>query len=165
MKLQDLGLRAWHREKIIQSAQSEYRIARVSSVHKTSYTIRNEETELPAELTGKILYGAESNLDLPTVGDWVNVQYYNENTFAVIHDILPRKSLLKRKTPGKKIEYQLVGANIDIAFIVQSLDFDFNIPRLERYLIMSHESNITPIILFSKSDLISQEELKQKILN
>lgn len=96
------------------------------------------------------------------MGDWVYVKYYNKQTFAIIHDILPRKSLLKRKTSGKTIEYQLIAANIDTAFIIQSLDVDFNIPRLERYLVMVNESNITPVILLSKLDLISSDNLKKK---
>jgi ribosome biogenesis GTPase len=71
-------------------------------------------------------------VDYPAVGDWVLVKLYDGNTFAIIHEIIRRKSLLKRKTPGKKIEFQLIAANIDAAFIVQSLDDNFNLRRLER---------------------------------
>ncbi|MFO7888782.1 MAG: ribosome small subunit-dependent GTPase A [bacterium] len=163
MKLKDLGFNDWFRVKCQEDQQSEYKVARVVSVNKDNYVIRNKKIEIHAEITGKIRFGADSNLDLPTVGDWVFVQYYDNQTFAIIHDILPRKSLLKRKTAGKSIEYQLIAANIDTAFIIQSLDVDFNIPRLERYLVMVNESNITPIILLSKLDLISSDNLKQKI--
>jgi ribosome biogenesis GTPase len=163
MKLKDLGFADWFQERLRESRQPEYSLARVIAVNKDNYIIRNEEEEIPAELTGKLMYGAESNLDLPTVGDWVYVQYFNKNTFAIIHEIFPRKSLLRRKVAGKKIEYQLVASNIDIAFIVQSAAFDFNIPRLERYLIMVNEGNIEPVILLSKRDLISDENLEQEI--
>jgi ribosome biogenesis GTPase len=163
MKLEELGFNKWFQERQRVSHSQEYSLARMIAVNKDNYTIRNEETEIPAEVTGKLMYGAESSLDLPAVGDWVYVQYFNENTLAIIHEILPRKSLLKRKVAGKKIEYQLIAANIDIGFIMQAFDFDFNLRRLERYLIMVNESHIKPVILLSKSDLVSPDDLEQKI--
>jgi len=165
LELKDLGFNNWFKEKLNGIQFLDDNLARIIAVNKDNYIIRNKEREVLANVTGKIIYGAESNLDSPTVGDWVYVQYFNENTFAIIHKILPRKSILKRKVAGKKIEYQLIASNIDIAFIVQSLDLNFNIPRLERYLIMVNESNIQPVILLSKRDLISPEILEQKILN
>jgi len=163
MELKDLGFNDWFKERLLESPQPEFSLARVTTVNKNNYLIRNETTEIPAEITGKIIYGAETNLDLPTVGDWVYVEYFNENTFAIIHKILPRKSLLKRKVAGKKIEYQPIASNIDTGFIVQSVDFDFNLRRLERYLIMIKESHIQPVILLSKSDLTQEEELEKEI--
>lgn len=163
MKLEDLGFIDWFQERLGESKPLEYCIARIIAVNKENYIIRNEKEEIPAEIAGKLMYGAESNLDLPAVGDWVYVQYFNENTFAIIDKIFPRKSLLKRKVAGKKIEYQPIAANIDMAFIVQSADLDFNLRRLERYLTMVHEGNIEPVILLSKSDLISNEKLEQEI--
>jgi ribosome biogenesis GTPase len=165
MKLEDLGFSEWFKGKLEKPQQNELGFARVSAVNKNNYLIRNEDTEITAEITGKILYDAETNLDLPTVGDWVSVEYFNQDTLAIIHTILPRKSLLKRKVAGKEIEYQPIASNIDMAFIVQSVDFDFNLRRLERYLIMIHEGNIKPLILLSKSDLISPIELEDKILS
>ena len=108
------------------------------------------------------MFNSDSALDLPTVGDFVYAQLFDDDTLAIIQDILPRKSLLKRKAAGKKIDYQLIAANIDIAIIMQSLDSNFNLRRLERYLVMINENNITPIILLSKSDLISPEEVEEK---
>lgn len=163
MKLEDLGFSEWFKEKLEESQQNEFSLARISTVNKNNYIIRNENAEIPAETTGKIMYGAETNLDLPTVGDWVSVEYFNEDTFAIIHNILPRKSLLKRKVAGKEIVYQPIASNIDIAFTVQSVDFDFNLRRLERYLIMINEGHIQPVILLSKSDLISPKDLEEEI--
>jgi ribosome biogenesis GTPase len=77
--------------------------------------------------------------------------------------VFPRKTILQRKTSGKKIEYQLIAANIDTALIIQSLDFNFNIRRMERYLAMINEGNIQPIVLLSKSDLVSPSEIKERI--
>ncbi|HRQ55283.1 MAG TPA: ribosome small subunit-dependent GTPase A, partial [Ignavibacteriaceae bacterium] len=138
------------------------KIVRVISVNKNSYVVSNGEKDIYVELTGKFLFNSDSALDLPTVGDFVFAQLFDDDTLAIIQDILPRKSLLKRKAAGKKIDYQLIAANIDIAIIMQSLDSNFNLRRLERYLVMINESNITPLILLSKSDLISPEETEEK---
>jgi len=82
---------------------------------------------------------------------------------AIITDLLPRKTELKRKMAGRRMEYQMIATNINTAFIMQSLDLNFNINRMERYLTMIHESNIEAVILLSKTDLLSEEELNEKI--
>jgi ribosome biogenesis GTPase len=163
MKLEDLGFDDWFLQRSEDSRQRDHSLARIIAVDKDRYIIRNEKAEIPAETTGKLMYGARSSLDLPAVGDWVGVQYFDQNTFAIIHEILPRKSLLKRKMAGKQIEHQIIATNIDVAFIVQSVEFDFNLSRLERYLIMANESNIKPVILLSKQDLIPSDDLKKEI--
>lgn len=164
MELKDLGFDDWFKKRFGESGYPKSSLARVSTVNKNNYLIRNEDAEIPAEITGKLMYGAEEILDLPVVGDWVSVEYFNENTLAIIHDILPRKSLLKRKVAGRDIEYQPIASNIDIAFIVQSVEFDFNLRRLERYLIMIHEGCIEPVILLSKTDLIPKDKREQEIV-
>jgi len=83
------------------------------------------------------------------VGDWVYAKYFNQDSFAVINEIFPRKTILKRKTSGKKIEFQLIAANIETAFIVQSLDYNYNLWRLERYLAMINESKRDETIKWS----------------
>jgi len=160
--LEKFGFDKWFLDRIPENLNG-LEIARVVAVHKDRFTINNGEKDVFAELVGKLLYAAESPADLPIVGDWVVVNFYDKGTFSIIHDILPRKSLLKRKTPGKKIEFQLIAANIDAAFIVQSLDDNFNLRRLERYLVMVHEGNIKPIILLSKCDLESTEKIGKKV--
>ena len=109
------------------------------------------------------MYGADSALDYPAVGDWVGVQFSDDDTLAVIHKILPRRSLLKRKAAGKRIDYQLIAANIDTAFLVQSFDGNFNLRRLERYLTMTNDGNIQPVVLLSKSDLVSPREVSETV--
>ena len=143
---------------------SEKNLGRVITVSRNGYTIRGQKSEIQAEVTGKMIYDAGSKLDLPTVGDWVFAEYFDKGTFAVIRKILPRKSILKRKIAGKRTEFQLIASNIDFAFIMQSLDADFNIRRLERFLVMINDCNIEPVILLSKSDLISSEDLDKKII-
>lgn len=164
MKLEDLGFNSWFQEKIKYSKFSENNLARVTIVYKNIYTIRGQKSETQAEITGKMIYGAKSKLDLPTVGDWVFAEYFDKNTFAVIQEVLPRKSTLKRKIAGKGVEFQLIASNIDIAFIMLSLDADFNMRRLERFLVMINDNNIEPMVLLSKSDLISSEDLNKKII-
>ena len=118
--LEEMGFGKWVLETVPPESLEQFDIARVVAVHKDSYTISNGEVDVLAELIGKIIFTASSPVDYPAVGDWVLANFYDENTFAIIHEILPRKSLLKRKTPGKKVDFQLIAANIDVAFIVQS---------------------------------------------
>ena len=163
MGLEDLGFSGWFQQKQKEFDKPGYSIARVTAVNRDNYLVRNETHEVLAEVTGRLMYASESSIDLPTVGDWAFVQYYNSDTFAIIDDLFPRKSVLRRKSAGKKIDYQLIAANIDIAFIMQSCDSNFNLRRLERYLVMANDGNIKPALLLSKSDLVDQGELAQKI--
>ncbi len=163
-----LGFDIWFKEKIDNTKLNDFKIARVISVNKSSFVVSTGSNDIYAELTGRFLFNSESSLDFPTVGDWVYVQLFDDDSLAIIHEIFQRRSLLKRKTPGKKIEYQLIAANIDTAIIMQSLDLNFNLRRLERYLVMINESNINPVIFLSKSDTKSSEEvdnIKREIYN
>ncbi len=163
MELITLGFDQWFQDKRSEVLRPDCTVARVTSVYKDSYLIRNNKSEVLAELAGSFIYSAESSIDLPSVGDWALVQFHNDDTFAIIHGLLPRKSFLRRKTPGKKIDYQMIAVNIDSALIVQACDFDFNLRRLERYLVMVNEGHIEPILLLTKSDLVSPEKLVQRI--
>jgi len=163
MELRTLGFDQWFEDKRTGAGRPDCTVARVTAVHRDSYLVRNENSEAPAELAGSFIYSAESSVDLPSVGDWVLVQYHNADTFAIIHGLLPRRSFLRRKTPGKKIDYQMIAVNIDAALIVQACDLDFNLRRLERYLVMVNEGHIEPILLLTKSDLVSPEMVEQRI--
>lgn len=147
----------------MQQLNAELQIALVTRVDRDRYIVRNDRCEVQAEPTGKLIFSAGSAEDVPCVGDRVRVQYYNAGELAIIHEVLPRKSFLRRKSAGKKIDYQMIAANIDVAFIIQSCDFDFNLRRLERYLIIVNEGRIEPVILLSKSDLVSGEDLEKRI--
>jgi ribosome biogenesis GTPase len=162
-EIEKLGFDKWFQDRIQPSKLDDFKVVRVIAVNKNSFVVSNGRNDIYAELTGKYLFNSESSLDLPTVGDWVYAQLFDDDSLAIIHEIFPRKSLLKRKTSGKKIEYQLIAANIDTAIIMQSLDSNFNLRRMERYLVMINESNITPVIFLSKSDLISVDEIENKV--
>jgi ribosome biogenesis GTPase len=91
------------------------------------------------------------------VGDSVAVEMLAER--GVIHDVLPRDTVLRRKRPGKDIDFQLIAANIDVAFVVHGCHFDFNVRRLDRYLVVCRDGGIRPVIVLSKTDLVSEDEL------
>ena len=161
--LNKLGFNDWFHHQIATDRAAYHEIARVISVHKDSYIISQGEQDIFAELSGNLLYSAQSSLNLPTTGDWVYADFYDNDSHAIIHDIIPRKTLLKRKTAGKVVDFQLIAANIDVAFIMQSLDDNLNLRRLERYLVMVNESHITPMILLSKCDLVTSDKLEDII--
>lgn len=166
--IEKLGYNNWLNSQAESEAESIHEIARVISVHKDSYVVTKGEGEVFAELSGKLLYTTNSPSDMPTTGDWVHADFFDDDTLSIIHGILPRKTLLKRKVAGKAIDFQLIAANIDVALIIQSVDHNFNLRRLERYLVMVNESDITPMILLSKCDLVSLDkitEIKNSILN
>jgi ribosome biogenesis GTPase len=163
MKLSDLGFDPWFEKHLSDLHQAGRGIARISAVDRGSYLIRNETGEVPAELAGKLSYQIESPVDLPCVGDWVTVQYYNDDTAAIIHGVFPRKTFLRRKTAGENVDFQMIAANIDGAFIVQSCHFDFNPRRMDRYLVMAADGKVEPIVILTKTDLISPDELDMKL--
>jgi ribosome biogenesis GTPase len=140
--LSEVGLDNWFKDRASELCGPGGAVARVTAVDRDRYIIRNEHGEIPAELTGKFLFTAQSPTDLPCVGDWVCVHYRDDGTHAGIHHILPRKSFLRRKTPVRNIEFQMIAANIDVAFIVQSCHFDFNVRRLGRYLVIEHTGSL-----------------------
>jgi len=163
MQLKTMGFDKWFQDNIDGRALMDRRISRILAVDRDSYLLQGEVPAVRGELAGKLQFSAESAMDFPAVGDWVTARYFDEDSFAIIHDILPRKSVLRRKTSGKKIAYQLIAANIDTAFIVQSLDNNFNLRRLERYLVMIHDGGIAPFLLLSKSDLLESCDINEKV--
>ncbi|MCP4429661.1 MAG: ribosome small subunit-dependent GTPase A [Gammaproteobacteria bacterium] len=162
-KLESIGFSDWFRSRLDADKASDHDIARVIAVHKDRYSLTDGIREAFGELSGNLFYSANSAIDLPTTGDWVYADFYDDDTHAIIHGLIPRKTLLKRKTAGKLVDFQLIAGNIDVAFIIQSVDYNFNLGRLERYLVMVNESGITPVILLSKCDLIPQHEVDEFI--
>ena len=163
IKLSDIGFDPWFEAQAGDIRHEGHSIARISAVDRNSYMIRNELREIPAELAGKFYFHAESSAELPCVGDWVTVQYHNNDNSAIIHGLFPRKTFLRRKRAGTEVDYQMIASNIDIAFIVQSCHFDFNLPRLNRYLVMAADGHVEPIVILAKTDLISPDELQEKL--
>lgn len=160
MNMEYLGYDNFFRNQIKTNSQMDLEPGRITAVNRDNFLARNQYGECVAELTGKLIYTIENSLERPAVGDWVLMQCFNDNTFAVIHKILERKSLLKRKVAGNKTDFQLLAANIDAAFIIQATDYNIN--RLERYLVMVRDGGIEPVVLLGKSDLFGIDELNHR---
>jgi ribosome biogenesis GTPase len=163
MKILELGFYDWDLNNYNRELENGFARARITRVDKDHYLVRDEQNEVPGQVTGKIKFSTEEAQELPCVGDWVLVQYYDNHQLAIIHLVLPRRSYLRRKSSGKTSEYQIIASNIDFAFIIQSFDSNFNIRRLERFIAMAVEGNVEPIILLSKSDLLTQKDIDYKI--
>lgn len=126
---------------------------RVALEHKHMYRVYTEHGDLLTEVSGKMRHTAAGRADYPAVGDWVAVSARLEEGRATIHGVLPRLSKFSRKAAGSTIEEQIVAANIDTVFLVNALNQDFNVRRIERYMILAWESGANPVIVLSKADL------------
>ena len=158
MTLEELGynedLSRYRQEQNLQS----FEIGRITSQHRERYIVLTEKGELEAEIIGNLRFSASDRSGFPAVGDWVAISVFNEDD-AIIHSIYPRQNILERQAVGKFGEKQIIAANINYALIIQAIDRDFNLNRLERYLAISYASNIEPVIILSKIDLVDQDEL------
>ena len=164
MKIEDLGFNDTFEKLRNEHNLGDFEIGRVIAEHKERYIVKTTNGEFEAEITGNLRYSAKSREDFPAVGDWVALIIYDADT-AIIHGILPRLSVISRQAIGKFGERQIIATNIDCAFIVQAVDRDFNINRLERYLTICYSSKVSPIIVLTKTDLIEPLKLKEKVEN
>lgn len=128
--------------------------ARISMETKLNYLVWTAEGELPAKVTGKLLHNTKRDpLQRPKVGDWVGVSLADGGTKAQIRQLLSRRTLLLRKIPGRRNEAQVIASNFDTVFIVQGLDDNFSLRRLERCLVMVHQGGAQPVIVLNKCDI------------
>ncbi|MCA0989048.1 ribosome small subunit-dependent GTPase A [Guptibacillus algicola] len=132
--------------------------ARVIQEHRGSYVISNGEETYRADLAGKYRFEASTRDELPAVGDFVLATLLHEEKSAIIHKLVPRKSKFSRKAAGNTTDEQIIAANIDTVFLVNALNQDFNLGRIERYLVMAWESGANPVIVLSKADLSEDSE-------
>lgn len=137
-------------------------IARITEQHRELYKVMSECGEIEASVSGRLAYHTDGQIAFPAVGDWVMIDRADASAGkAVIHHVLHRKSVLARQASGTKNTGQVIAANIDTIFICMSLNADFNIRRIERYLTIAWDSMATPVIVLTKSDLCS--DLAQKL--
>lgn len=157
-KLEKLGLK----EKtlnIFNEKYSNYHIGRVILEHRNIYKISTESGEIYGEVRGKMKYENALKSDYPAVGDWVVLDRNSDkNGNAIILDILPRISVMKRKAAGGKLDEQIIASNMDVAFICMSLNNDFNVKRLDRYMVTAWDSGAIPVIILTKADLCDDLE-------
>lgn len=158
MKLEELGYKESFEKYRAEQDLTSLEVGRVIAEHKERYKVRTTEGDIEAEITGNMRFTAQSREDFPAVGDWVALTAYDED-MSIIHHILPRFSLIKRKAVGQFGEIQIIAANIDFAFLIQAVDRDYNINRLERYLTICHESKVKPLIILTKVDLINESQV------
>ena len=126
--------------------------ARVTCEHREAYDVAGGFGALRAEISGRFRYDHPRHTEWPAVGDWVAVAPRPEEGSATIHAVLPRQSRFSRSAPGDRTEEQIVAANVDVVFLVSSLDCDFNLRRIERYLTVAWDSGARPVILLNKAD-------------
>jgi len=162
MNLTDLGFTETLSEYIKENNLSEFSAGRVTQEHRERYVVSDGENEYDAEITGNLRFSSSSREDFPAVGDWVMMTVYDSDQ-AVIHKVLPRRSMLARQAVGKFGEIQIISANIDVAFIVQAINNNFSINRLERYLTICYSSDIDPVLVICKTDLSSEEDISNAI--
>ena len=150
--LYQLGLSSFFEQEAV--LYKELQLGRVAVQHKELYTVLTATGEVCAELSGKLQFLGRDKQDYPAVGDWVMVDRTDgTGGNAIIHHRLRRKSALVRKSAGTAQGSQMIAANIDVIFICMSLNQDFNLRRLERYLSISWDSAATPVVVLTKADL------------
>lgn len=160
--LSSYGWNDFHQENFSTHPAQELSVGRVISIKGFKYLLFSEQGEQEAELSGKLLYGTAPE-ELPKVGDWVLFKSYDSIGYLI--EVLPRRNELSRKMPGKQTTRQILASNIDFALVIQGLDNDFNLMRLDRYLVQLAACHINPIVILNKADLVANaEEYKNEVL-
>jgi ribosome biogenesis GTPase len=162
-KIENLGYDDFFESKRKELGLEDFSVARVVSENRGSYELINQNGRFLAKITGKQILDACSREDYPAVGDWVLITELNQEQ-AVIQKILPRKTIIKRKRGdkdkiGDRAEIQVIGTNIDVAFIVESINRDYNLNRIERYFAITKDQGIRPVVILNKIDLISKQDI------
>ncbi|HEX2977167.1 MAG TPA: GTPase RsgA, partial [Bacteroidales bacterium] len=161
MSIEDLGFTTSLADYIVKNNLSEFTPGRIMQEHRERYIVSSGEREYDAEITGNMRFSATGREDFPAVGDWVAMAVY-EPDMAIIHHILPRKSILSRQAIGKPGEKQIIASNVDAAFILQAVNNNFNINRLERYMAICLSAGIEPVLVLTKTDLLTEAEVKEE---
>lgn len=138
-------------------------MARVAAVDRDQLLLVGEHGFFRAKLSGKYLHESEGSMQRPCVGDWVCVEKSAQDLFGLVHGVLERQTCLRRKAAGDSVECQMIAANVDFVIVVQSCHFDFNLKRLERYLVMVKDGGATPLILLTKIDMVTPDLLAAQI--
>jgi ribosome biogenesis GTPase len=152
----DLAIYGWnaHRAEQFAPYAAEGLIpGRIARQHTHIYNVLTSAGEVRARVTGRFRHDARGRQDFPAIGDWVALQAEEGAREAQIHAVLDRRSKFSRKIAGNTVEEQVVAANVDTIFLVSALDRDFNLRRLERYLVVGRESQARPVIVLNKADL------------
>ena len=161
MGLSKLGWNAVRDEQFAPHAAKGFVPARVAVEDKHFYRVWTAGAELTAQITGKLMHEARGqHSQLPKVGDWVAVKLVPHEEKASIHAILPRKTQIVRKSSGRDTAAQILATNVETVFLVTAADSTFNVARLERMLVMAHESGARPVVVLNKVDLCDNLDVR-----
>jgi len=161
--LEALGWDEWFDEQAKLLCDPKSSVARVIAMDRGELLLINEVGSFRSKFSGKYLFESDASANFPCVGDWVCVEKKGADELGIINALLERKTRLRRKSAGKSVEFQMIAANIDFVIVVQSCHYDFNLKRLERYLVMVKEGGATPYILLTKTDLVKAEVLATQV--
>jgi ribosome biogenesis GTPase len=162
LDLKSLGWSEFFEREFEPYREKGHAAGRVALEERGSYRLYTEAGEVSARVRGKLRFDSRSAADFPAVGDWVAASTRERDGLVQIQAVLPRQSKFSRKAAGANTEEQVVAANVDTVFLVQGLDHDFNLRRLERYVVAAFESNAAPVVILSKADLC--EDVAAKIV-
>lgn len=160
--LPDLGWTDSHTTEFEPHAALGHVPARVAAQHRGAYVLFSELGELRADLAGRLSHHAAGAGDLPAVGDWVAAAPRPDEGAATIQAVVARRTKFSRKVALEAAEEQVLAANVDTVFLLMSLNEDFNLRRLERYLATAWESGATPVVVLTKTDLCA--DVEQRVL-
>jgi len=155
--LYELGWDDWFAQKA--ACRPEHSIARVAAVDREQLLLADQTGTFRAKLAGSFLHHHHLAHELPCVGDWVCLEKQPGDDFGIVHALLERRTSLRRKSAGSDVGYQMIAANVDYVIIVQSCHVDFNLNRLERYLVMVMDGGAEPLVLLTKTDLVDPDVL------
>lgn len=158
INLKQYGFNSYFEQEFEPFSQKGFEPGRVIAENKERYIIAAKYGEISGEVTGKLLYDAPNSSAFPKTGDWVVISCFQQENKCIIHNVLKRRSHFSRGMSGSETGKQVIAANVDYLFIVQSFNSGFSINRMERYIMMAEEGNCVPVIIMNKNDLIENEK-------
>lgn len=162
MELTDLGWNDFFARHFEQYGLLGYSPLRIVRENREQYAAVSPAGRFSCEVTGKFRFEHERKSSFPTVGDWVAASVVPQEQKAMIHAVLPRKSVFSRKAAGEITEAQPAAANIDTVFIVTGLDLNYSVRRIERYLALAWDSGAVPVLILNKTDVCPESEQRKR---
>lgn len=159
--MKDLGWSGWFARRT--DLEPEEAVARVAAVDRDGLLLVDPSGFFRGRLAGSFRHRHHLAHQLPCVGDWVRLEKSAGDGRGIVHGLVTRKTALRRKAAGDAVDYQMIAANLDTVVIVQSCHFDFNLKRLERYLVMVMDGGAEPWIMLTKTDLVEPAVLAAQV--
>ena len=161
--LRDLGYNS-QLDTFIQSQDlADFEIGRIIRESKKKYIIKTQDGNFHGQISGKLRHEAKSRSDYPAVGDWVTIKLMEKDE-VIIHEILPRKTIIERQAIGRFGKKQTIATNVDVAFVMQDITHDFNLNRLDRLIAICFASKIKPVVILTKIDIADKPELADRMV-